>query len=405
MRTDSRDDAPVTSAPAPELSLLLTSLSSGRTASVDHSHWDAAQWERALVAADWHRLAPLLFRLLGDDSTVPRDVRARLEARYLANVARNMFLRDALRAVLDALHAASIPAIPLKGGVLMDTVYPDAGLRELWDLDVLVPRDQLAAAEAAVTALGFSDDPSAYDREHTPRPLRAADHHQPGLVSADGLTAVELHHHITIRGEGRAFPIDDVWRRARPAAPFALASAPDDLLLHVAIHFTRNRLAGKTAGALAQIQDVNLVVEGHDIDWERFVASTHSYGLEMRAFLALISAAELGAAIPRKVLVALRPHGLEPSIVPRFLALRVLRADEHQALRPFRHIVLPRRHRLAAGWSIGADAWPSLARAYVRRVRRQTPQLLDVLRRPLAETISDHRLSGQISTLENRNWS
>jgi hypothetical protein len=386
---------------APELSLLLDAIVPSRPAAVDPRTWDLRQWERGLAAAEWHRLSPVLFRHLGADDAPPA-VRARLEESYLANVARNMFLRETIRGVFDTLHTAGVPAIPLKGAILIETVYRDPGLREMWDIDVLVPHDQLAAAERALAAIGFREDPRASKREHLPRGLRAADHHEPALVSTEGLTAVELHHHVAIRGEGEAFDIGEFWTRARPASGFALAPATDDLLLHLALHFTRNRLVGRTAGALAQLCDIVWLVNSLDVDWQRFVTSARSYSLATRIFLALVAAAELAACIPDDVLAELRPARLEQSIVDNFLRLRVLRADEHGTLRPLRRIVLPPRDRLAAGYHAGSNAWPSLARAYVSRARGTTPQVLSAFKRPLLETIRDYRLSGQISTLENR---
>ena len=388
---------------APELTLLVEAMTPWHAPATDFRDWDATRWERVLAAADWHRLAPVLFDRLRDNHAVPPGVRTQLEERYLANVARNMYMRRTLDNVLQALDAAGVPALPLKGAALIEMVYSDAGLREMFDLDLLVPRPQLAVAEAAVATLGFRDDPVAYGSEHLPRSLRAPDHHEPGLVSADGFTAVELHHHIAISGEGNGLAIGDVWRRARAAGTFELSPAPDDLLLHVALHYTRSRLAGRTAGALAQVCDMAMLAQRGQVDWERLVASACAYSLETRLFLALGSAAELGAPVPAEVVAALRPDGADASILDRFLALRVLRTSEHEVLRPLRRMVVPRRSRLGLLRRASSDAWLALPGAYVRRTRDQTPRVLGLFRRPLAETISDYRLSGELSTLEHRN--
>jgi hypothetical protein len=56
--------------------------------------------------------------------------------------------------VVDALHAAGIPALLLKGAALVETVYPDPAQREMLDLDILVPGEQLDEASSVLTPLG-----------------------------------------------------------------------------------------------------------------------------------------------------------------------------------------------------------------------------------------------------------
>ena len=392
--------------PSPEYRLLVDALVTGSSTLTDCTDWTAQHWQRLLAAADWHRASPLLFKHLARVEGAPTWVTTELEERYLANAARNLYIAAALREVLAELAGAGIPAMALKGAALIESVYPEPALRELLDLDILVPEERIADAEAALVAIGYGDDPKAYGLAPTERAERAHQHHVAGLVHPARLTAVELHRHICASGDGRPFDIGEMWARARRVepAPAHWLPAPEDLLMHVAFHFTRNRLGGSdhragTGGALAQLADIGWLLRREAIDWASFNANVRAYGLELRVFLALFAAAEIGIEVPGEVLGELRPRELDIGLARRLVALRVLRTSEHLGLRSLRQVVVPTRELLLGGWQPEQPTWQTLARAYARRVRRGAPKLTYALRRPIAE-VQDYRLNAQFRELE-----
>jgi Uncharacterised nucleotidyltransferase len=393
--------------PAPEYDLLLDAVVPLPVPRADRRAWDSERWGRVLRAADWHRLSPILFCHLERQPGVPGAVHSALERAYFASFARSLFLVRTLQRVLDALAAADVPALVLKGAALVETVYPDPAQREMLDLDVLIPGNQIADATAALAPLGYrplatTDGPSAASMQ-----LKPDEHHAPALVGEERLVAVELHRHLLIPGEGRRFDIDDVWRRARtaPGGGHLLPSA-EDLLLHVCLHFTRNRLGGSyrwrhTGGALGQICDIARIVEREPVEWDALAASARSYGLDTRVFLALFAAHELGVTVPEEALAELRPRTFDRTVGRRLVELRVLRAGDHMPVRTVRWMLAPGREVLSRGWNADPAAPGSLARAYLRRARARTPLARSALRRPLAY-IQDQRLDEQIRALEDR---
>jgi hypothetical protein len=359
------------------------------------------QWADVVRIADWHRLAPLLFCRLDNDPAVPPIVRRELEERYLANAARNLYIRASLGRALAALAAADVPALLLKGSALLETCYPDPAQRELLDLDLLVPPDRIEAGARALADLGYEAESEGEDGPRLER------HHDAPLVDDRRVVAVELHRHLTIAGEGNRFAIDEFWQRARPAPDGQhLLPAGADLLLHVCLHFTRNRLGGgfarrQTGGALAQICDIARIVEHEAVDWSVLVAWAQSYGLDTRVFLALFAAHELGVGIPDATLAGLQPPGFDPRLGRRLIALRVLRADDRLPVRSVRWMVAPSREVLTRGWGADAAGRLALAGAYVRRARAQGPAARAALRRPWA-SVQDRRLNDEIYALEDR---
>lgn len=369
--------------------------------------WQDREWGQTLRIADWHRLSPILFSHLQSRGDAPAAVHSALERAYLANSARNLFFAQARRRIIDALGAADVPALLLKGAALVETVYLDPALREMLDLDILVPAERLAAASAALTELGYRPQPAPDGSDQGSVQLAPDAHHGPALVGAEQLLAVELHQHVTIAGEGRRFDIDDIWRRAR-AAPDGthLLPSPDDLLLHVCLHFTRNRMGGSyrhrhTGGALAQICDIARIVDGGPLDWERLTASARSYRLGARVFLGLFAARQLGVGIPHAVISELRPPGFDQRLGRRLVTLRVLRDGDHMPVRKLRWMFAPSREVLSRGWSADPTAPLSLARAYMRRARAHVPLARSALTRPWA-FVQDARLNGQVRALEER---
>jgi hypothetical protein len=376
----------------------------------DFSGWDDARWTRALRIAEWHRLSPALFCHVRGRGGAPAPVLTALEHAYLANAGRNLFVRASLRRVVAALAEQDVPAVLLKGAALLETVYADPALREMLDLDLLVPADQIDVGNRAIAPLGFrplSDARGVGIAPGEAEQIGRGGHHDAALVDEDHLLAVELHRHIAIEGEGNGFAMDEMWKRARrvPGEAFLLP-APEDLLLHVCMHFTRNRLGGShkrrnTGGALAQIADIARIVEREAIDWSSLALSAHGYRLDASVFIALFAARELGVPIPERGLAATQPAGFDPALGRRLVALRVLRDENHLPVRSARWMFLPSREVLSRGWDADRTDTRSLARAYMRRARANAPLVRSALWQPWL-MVQDRRLNTEIHALQEQ---
>ena len=380
----------------------------------DHRAWDSGRWGRLLDIADWHRLSPVLFTHLRAVGGAPAPVLSALERAYLANAARSMFIRATTATVVRALDAAGVPSLLLKGAALVETVYDDPAEREMPDIDLLVPADRLGDATATLAELDYAPAPDPDADQHPipgPTAVRIAPHqpiHDAALVGPEQLVAVELHRHIAIGGEeGGDFDLGGLWDRARqvPATDHRVPS-PEDLLIHICFHFTRNRLGGSagrrnTGGALAQILDIQRVVANDAVDWDELTHTARDFGLGTRVFLGLFAARELGVPIPAEAIEPIRPSGFDPQLGRRLVALRVLRAGDHLPVRSMRWMVAPSKEALRRGWNADSNATLSLARAYMRRARAHVPEARSAMRRPWVY-VQDRRLNTQIEALRER---
>jgi hypothetical protein len=128
----------------------------------------------ALAAARW-------------GSEAPEDVRRAGERDRMANSLRGETFALAQELVLDRLTSADIPAVPFKGVSAARRLDPGLGLRELNDIDVLVPATALPGAADALIGLGYA--PPRDDVDAAGRPLL----HLRLNHAAATLPPVELH--------------------------------------------------------------------------------------------------------------------------------------------------------------------------------------------------------------------
>jgi hypothetical protein len=113
-------------------------------------------WPRLIRLAEHHGVTPLLFQALRNATdSVPPAILDELRNRYQHIARKNLEFTKELFRVLECLEAHAIPAIPLKGPVLAETVYGDLALRDFSDLDVLVQPENVLKAKAVLGALGY----------------------------------------------------------------------------------------------------------------------------------------------------------------------------------------------------------------------------------------------------------
>lgn len=296
-----------------------------------YATWSHRQWDELLRRCDWHRLSGSMYGYVSTTKPagVPAWVAEHLEARYFGQLARTALVDTTLESALDALAAAHIAVLLLKGVALIEGVYEDRATRDIGDIDLLVEDSQFEAARRVLEEVGFRPE----CREEPPRRLesvRAMSRlHDLPLLDPAGLLPIEIHHHIVRPGEAsESFDPAELWSRARPRAQGAphLLPAPEDLLLHICVHFTRGRET-RSEGALGQVRDVASVIARGAINWELLVANACRYGVAGKVFLALFTAGELGVPVPADALRSLEPCGFEALTGRRFITERVLNSD------------------------------------------------------------------------------
>jgi hypothetical protein len=150
---------------------------------------------------------------------------------HLTAAARNLRAIAERDATLADLAEAGVDALVIKGGHLLDTLYPDPALRYISDLDLVVRRESLQAAGAVLEARGFR--PAAFELR-----IELGLEHHVRFLRDDG-QLVELHwalwHELGIDGDTASL----FARSTRDAEGRRWPSLTDELmiaLLHAATH-------------------------------------------------------------------------------------------------------------------------------------------------------------------------
>jgi hypothetical protein len=251
-------------------------------------------WIGLLTAARAERLLGTLAHRL-DHRTVPAQVaRILADAREGAIEERRAALWEAEMA-RRALAPLGIPVVLLKG-----TAFAAAGLdagqgRSIGDLDILVPRDAIDAAERALRAAGWEPiKEDAYDDAYYRRWM----HELPPLIHRDRDRLIDVHHTIL---PPTARPTPDAEALLADAVPLGNGLSilsPADIVVHAAAHLFAD---GDLTGGLRNLWDIDRLLREFDGPgyWPELHARAERHGLVREVYRAARQANDFyGTPIP-----------------------------------------------------------------------------------------------------------
>jgi hypothetical protein len=204
-------------------------------------------WQNLPALAETHGLAPLVkHHLTRVGAAVPTAVRQGLLALAFAHQQVNRVKFTVLGEILDALNAAGIRVVVLKGAALAHLLYPDPGMRPLGDLDLLVDADKAARAQSTLALLGFTapltgagTGPRTRRHHHLPIATKPCDGHE---------VRVEIHTDALTEDTPGSLTTERV---SAPLQPFAigghrgLAFGHSDMLFHLCRHAAQPAAGGR----------------------------------------------------------------------------------------------------------------------------------------------------------------
>ncbi len=313
--------------PTPEQTWLLrASLLDGEAGREAWRTWHAIAGDAkaAMVEDRWSakRLLPALYvALRRNEATVDATLFSYLKLAYVREQMRAATYRRICGDTVTVLRDAGVPAVLLRGGALVATVYDDRAVRHCHDLAFLVQPGDLQRAESSLRRAGL--ERLAYaPSESAPY---AALRHETSLP-------VELH--------GRLFavtmydlPWPDVWPRTREVAigeTTARVLSPAHSLLHVCCHafYSASRESLRWVGDAWHILRRNA-----DLDWEMFCGDAERGRFTLPLLVTLRYLAEsLGANIPGAALARLETAAARAPAVERDVALLAARTGSCESV-------------------------------------------------------------------------
>ncbi len=240
---------------------------------------DARGWTALLAMAHAERLSGCLaVRLNG--LTVPDEAATVLEAaRVNAEASRTAALWE-VEMARRALAPHAIPVILLKGAAFVAAGLDAGRGRMIGDLDILVPRERLDEAEAALLSAGWEwVKPDPYDDAY----YRVHMHELPPLIHRERDRMIDVHHTIlplTARVRPDAVALVEAAVAVKAGADDGLFTlSPADMLIHAAAHLLAD---GDLAGGLRNLWDMDRLIREHSGDpgyWPTVLERARRHGL------------------------------------------------------------------------------------------------------------------------------
>lgn len=288
---------------------------------------DMAGW-RALIgqAHAGQMAARLASRLdnLGGLDQVPQRPREYLLVAQAMVQRQQLGLQAELAQVRRALRAVGVPVLLLKGAAYLAAGLPAAADRSFGDIDLLVPHAALGQVEAALFSAGWiPQERDAYNDRY----YRQWMHELPPLTHVHRGTVLDVHH--TITPPTSAFNVDGATlidgAVPVPGDPLFRMLAPEDLVLHSAVHLFGE---GEFGHGLRDLLDMHWLIAhfsaASPMFWPRLVLRAGDLGLGVPLHHALHQLQRLFGQQPpaelAPVLRAQRPRGLSAELMPRLLA-------------------------------------------------------------------------------------
>lgn len=253
------------------------------------TEFSLADWELLLRTA---RRSNLLSRVAciadrtGRCDRLPLKIRNHLQsALRIAESSQRSVIWE-VRQVQKALSAQRIPFVLLKGAAYIACGLSPAPGRLLSDVDIMVPRDRLKAAEMALIEHGWlSTKIDAYDQRY----YRQWMHELPPLQHLGRGTTLDVHHTILPPTSLLKPDVNKLWEQISPLPSFDGASVLSraDMVLHSATHLFHD---GELENGLRDLVDIDALLRefsGDDDFWEHLLSRAIELDLTRPLYYAL----------------------------------------------------------------------------------------------------------------------
>jgi hypothetical protein len=258
-------------------------------------------WGYLFKRAREEGVLPLLYKIISESNIdrlmVPDNIWKRLESCYYTVAARNTLLSERLKEILSSFNQADIEVIILKGMALAQTIYNDIGLRPMYDIDILIHRDDLGLVKDKLNKLGYTNS-SAYPEDFHKDSIMVDVHWELMNVTR-----------VSCRRCVYSLDMDKIWEDARSieiegkkVKVLSIEHCLMELCLHLYFH---HGLSG-----LIWSIDIAKVIEyyNNEIDWTKLIEDTNRYKIYRPVYYTLFYVKEiLQTEFPGFVLDELKP--------------------------------------------------------------------------------------------------
>lgn len=262
---------------------------------------EKVDWPYLLDLALHNRLLSLLHHRIQALKTdkVPSKIQKILEEEFRETSVKNMNMVRELLALLKLFKEHDIPVISYKGPILTQELFGHHGLRNYWDIDLIVHRKDVLKAKELVLARDYKRELEFTAKEEQHVLDRCCEFNFDR--EKDGIH-LEVHWRLLPQTFTREFDSSYIWERAVSQSFMnmgILTLPPEEMLLLLCIHGGDKHLWKR----LKWVSDVALLLEKHkDLDWERLIDDAGTLKKEETLALGLFLAHQLlDTPLPDKI--------------------------------------------------------------------------------------------------------
>jgi hypothetical protein len=253
-----------------------------------------------------HGILPLLYIRLRDDPcwvSLSDEMRSALAGAFRSSAARSFLLEEELARISTAYPGLAL----LKGSALGRTVYGNAAVRPVSDLDLLALREEASTIQACWLPLGYAASGLAANGR-IGRWVRRYRAELPFTTELPGCgrLLVELHWTLVeVPYYVDRIAAADLWRDASPAPglPNLLVPRPAVLLAHACTHLAMHHSHDLR---LIWLVDIDRLVRSDTLDWDEVIRIAEVWKIGFAIHTCLMTAFRwLGTPTPPGALDAL----------------------------------------------------------------------------------------------------
>lgn len=276
---------------------------------------DQHDWEGLIATSFNSELQPLLYSKLKpyfSNIFFPDFVQSDLRQAHLRTAQKNLLMLHHAGLIFKAIRSKNIPVIGLKGIYLIDNVFKNIAARPFGDIDIMVKKGDVKAVINILQSLGYEME-TYFSLEDQNLDIK----HVPPMYNEKRLP-VEIHWSILQEDNPFCIDVNELWFRAvetKIADVQVLALSPEDLLVHLCLHFAyQHHLKYGFYGLYDIVEVINKFRD--KIKWPLIVDISRTWGVERVVLLALsLSKDLLTADIPAQLLNDLKPLDVDPWVL------------------------------------------------------------------------------------------
>lgn len=237
-------------------------------------------WNSFIDKTTSNRITPFIYKSLSkipNKEKIPKNIYLFLKKKYIQVFFNNSKKISELKSIVNALNNHKIDFIPLKGIVLIPTIYNDLGIRSMTDIDILVKEIDVERSKNLFLELGWK---IRDEHEISDFVEKISDSQHP-YTFVKNTVKIELHNKIHSGLSSYSININHYWERSIPIDFFdshAISFSKTDFLQHLCIHLHKHLIDDRHV-SIKHFCDIREYIQKYltEINWNHFVSTSKEY--------------------------------------------------------------------------------------------------------------------------------